>query len=593
MATAPSLPARQNGAMLATGLALALACLMTLAWALRDWANLSVLHLPDTDDVMRLQQIRDWLAGQDFTDLTQHRLGAAPGLAMHWSRIADLVPGGIITALSPRLGQHHAELIAVIAWPGMLLAAALMLTASIARRADPHGEPLTAIIIAAIAYPATTIFAPGRIDHHGLQIVLLLVAVRALIARPGLTSGLAIGVATALSLMIGLETAPMLLAMALIVWIGWLTPAPDTDRRLLGYGLSLGFALAFGALAFGGSGWRYPACDGFTERAWMLAQGGSFAAIGLAFVGRAMPAKPPRVALSAVAGAALVALLFPTISACANPYGSVDPMLAQLWLDNVGEAQGLFAASPATAIGYAGVMVAGLAVTFWLWLRSGGTAWAILGTLQVTALAVTVLQLRGAYAGAILAAPALAMLVAEARQRGGGWLAGAWLASAGMLYPIAANALALIPDGAPHQSGAATSAACASPETLARLAALPPGTVMAPIDVGPYAIAATHHRLIAAPYHRNNAGNAAMYRFFAGSPDAARQIADQWRIDYVLVCHPMLGELGPAPQADPRRLIGLLNAGHPPVWLRAVTSTADSTQIFDVERRLPREAKPL
>ena len=61
-----------------TLLAVALAALFTLAWIWRDWANLSILRLPDTDDAMRLQQIRDWLGGQGWSDLSQHRLGDTP-----------------------------------------------------------------------------------------------------------------------------------------------------------------------------------------------------------------------------------------------------------------------------------------------------------------------------------------------------------------------------------------------------------------------------------------------------------------------------------------------------------------------------------
>ena len=62
--------------------------------------------------------------------------------------------------------------------------------------------------------------------------------------------------------------------------------------------------------------------------------------------------------------------------------------------------------------------------------------------LQLGALAVAVMQLRGAYAGALLAAPALAALIAAARRAGALPLAGAWLVSAGMLYPLAAEAMA-------------------------------------------------------------------------------------------------------------------------------------------------------
>ena len=94
--------------------ACALALLMTAAWALRDWPRLAALRLPDTDDAMRLVQIRDWLAGQRFADLSQHRL--AGGVPMHWSRLPDLVPGGLIALLTPLLGRHAAEIAAVIAW---------------------------------------------------------------------------------------------------------------------------------------------------------------------------------------------------------------------------------------------------------------------------------------------------------------------------------------------------------------------------------------------------------------------------------------------------------------------------------------------
>src|SRR4051794_7012498 len=125
-------------------LAVLLATVLAAAWALRDWHQLSALRLPDTDDVMRLQQIRDWIAGQHFTDLSQHRLGEAPGLAMHWSRLPDLVPGAIITLLAPLLGMHQAELTAVIIWPTMLFAAALFLVTRIARSIGGPGTAPTA-----------------------------------------------------------------------------------------------------------------------------------------------------------------------------------------------------------------------------------------------------------------------------------------------------------------------------------------------------------------------------------------------------------------------------------------------------------------
>ncbi|MGK4455559.1 hypothetical protein, partial [Klebsiella pneumoniae] len=87
----------------------------------------------------------------------------------------------MITVLTPALGRHGAELATVIAWPALLFAAALLFVARVTRRVEPQADARAAIVIAALAYPATGIFVPGRIDHHGLQMVLLLGALAALL----------------------------------------------------------------------------------------------------------------------------------------------------------------------------------------------------------------------------------------------------------------------------------------------------------------------------------------------------------------------------------------------------------------------------
>src|ERR1700752_4875323 len=51
-----------------------------------------------TDDAMRLVDVRDFLAGQSWFDLTQHRLSPPEGVAMHWSRLIDLPLAMLIRA---------------------------------------------------------------------------------------------------------------------------------------------------------------------------------------------------------------------------------------------------------------------------------------------------------------------------------------------------------------------------------------------------------------------------------------------------------------------------------------------------------------
>ena len=556
----------------------ALACLialgMSLVWCLRDWPDLVALRLPDTDDVVRLQQIRDWIAGQRFGDLTQYRLGPPEGLAMHWSRLGDVVPAALIRLFSPLVGDRTAELIAVTIWPAATFAAALYLVARIARRVAPQCGAVTAMIVAALAFPATTLFMPGRIDHHGLQIVLLLGSVALALAPARYVRGVACGALMAASIAIGLETAPLLAVIGTAAVLEWIVAKPGSERRLAGLGAGLLAGLAVGYLA-AGNGWSYPACDAFTAQAAGAAAILSFSPLALTLIGRAVAGRRARGVAAMLVGAGATAAAVIESPGCTSPYGQVDPVLVRLWLSQVQEAQGLLHAAPATAIGYVGLVAAGLIATLWQVRRESRTGWPLILALQATSLALAFVQLRGAYVGAILAAPALAAAIQAARAQGSVRLIAAWLASAGIVYPLAASALPRAP-----RSGTAPRATCSPPMLADALTGVPAGMVVAPIDVGAWGLAATPHHFAAAPYHRNDRGNLAMYAFFGGSPSAARTIATTWQVDYVTACR---GELKTTP-ASPRSMARLLAAGTPPHWLRPLPTQSPEILLFRVAR---------
>ncbi|MES2449368.1 MAG: hypothetical protein V4610_02270 [Pseudomonadota bacterium] len=559
--------------------AMLLAVLLAAAWAFRDWHQLSALRLPDTDDVMRLQQIRDWLAGQRFNDLSQHRLGEAPGLAMHWSRLPDLVPAAIIALLTPLAGTHQAELVAVITWPTALFAAALFLVGRIARSIGGPGVARTAIVVAAIAYPATTIFLPGRIDHHGLQIVLLLLVARTLTSPPTLGHGLTAGLAAAASVVIGMETTPLLAAAGLAMAGEWLFAKHAADDRMMGFGIALAAGLLGASIIFKTSQWGYPGCDGFTATAWRGTVIAAFGPMMMALAARDFTRPAMRLMLAILVAGVIGGGVIAVAPQCLEPYAMVDPMLARLWLGKVGEAQPLFTAPVGVAIGYAGVMVAGIVATVWRLYVTRDYRWVALLIVQVAALGLTCFQLRGAYAGAILAAPALAAVIAAARRRGSLWLTGAWIASAGMLYPLAADALT------PRQTVRTSDPAegsCTSPEALAALAALPPGKLLAPLDLGAFALAATRLDVVGAPYHRNNAGNLAVYRFFLGAPEDSATIARDWKVGYVALCPDSFTELGDKAAGD-IQLVNQLHRGQVPAWLSPVAAAPAGLALYRVE----------
>ena len=116
MASSPAPDLRR--AALWAGLAW-LTCCVVLIWLAHG--RFSTLAFRDPDDAMRLVQVRDWLAGQFFFDVSQHRVNPPHGGPMHWSRIVDMPIAGLILLLRPLLGAASAELIACIAVPLLLL----------------------------------------------------------------------------------------------------------------------------------------------------------------------------------------------------------------------------------------------------------------------------------------------------------------------------------------------------------------------------------------------------------------------------------------------------------------------------------------
>ena len=61
------------------------ALILTLAMA----DNIATLRFVDPDDAMRLMEVRDWLAGQSWWDVAQHRFNRGD-FPMHWSRLVDI-----------------------------------------------------------------------------------------------------------------------------------------------------------------------------------------------------------------------------------------------------------------------------------------------------------------------------------------------------------------------------------------------------------------------------------------------------------------------------------------------------------------------
>lgn len=567
--------------------ALLLAVVLGLCWLASDWSSLRYLTLPDTDDMMRLAQVRDWIAGQGFNDWTQYRLAPPLGAPMHWSRINDLGLAAIIVTATPLLGRTGAELLAVVLYPTLLFAADLFLSARIGRRLWGERAGWIALVLAALAFPALGLFRPGRIDHHALQIVLTLATVLALTRKPSVGSGVAAGLAIATSLAVGLESAPAVAGAMAVLFGRWVWHGADERPRLLGFAAALG---ALTALLLGVARptlWTTEWCDTFTpaSSSATLAAAALFAAF--AMLGGVLRSWRLRLGIGAVmGGACLIALasLYPTC--LTGPYGTMDPFVRHAFIDNVLEAAGLFEGPITDAFACGGMMIVALVVGSWLAWRRPRRAGLLAPSLAMLApcFLVALDQVRGAYIGSALAAPVLAGLILAARhaeKRRALTVVVAWLASTGVVY-------ATLPDYVvrlvrPDAASAATVPPCTQGDTWRQLDRFTPGVIMAPMNLGAYIIGGTRHSAVAATYHRNNRGNRASYAFFLSAPERARTIADQWRVAYVALCPTSFGEIG-VRKHYPNSLAVALEAGRTPGWLEPLPLSGAPLRLYRVVR---------
>ena len=66
----------------------------------QKWAAIHWFALGDTDDNMRMAQVRALLAGQGWFDLRQYKLDPPGGASIHWTRLVDLPIAGVISPSS-------------------------------------------------------------------------------------------------------------------------------------------------------------------------------------------------------------------------------------------------------------------------------------------------------------------------------------------------------------------------------------------------------------------------------------------------------------------------------------------------------------
>jgi hypothetical protein len=553
------------------------------------WSQINAFVLADTDDNMRIMQVRGLIAGQGWYDLRQYRLNPPAGADIHWSRLVDLPIAGLKLALAPLIGGAPAEKAAVAIAPLLPMAVAMTAVAAAARRLIAPTAFALAVAILLCGHSARGQWAPLRIDHHGWQLALLAVSVAALVDPRRARGGALLGVATALSLVIGLE---MLLYLALaggIVALMWVRD-PAEGRRLVTYGASLAGASALGFLLFASYANRAPVCDALSPVWLSVVTAGGAIAVGLPLL--APRTWPLRLAFAGVAGAALAAAYILAWPHCLGRLEGASPELVRLWLGNVREARPIYLHGLATTVAIAALPAAGLvgyAVMLWRHRRDEAklVAWGATAAPALLAAALLLWQSRAGPAAQLLAVPgatALAWLaivrIFASRfllVRVLGTVLAFLLVSGILAQQTLSQALSLFPPK-PRPGMKAVNKAnnlCPTLWALKPVGQVPRGQVLTFVDLGPRLITVTHHDAVAGPYHRNGQDIIDVMRVFRGSADNARSTVERRRIDYVLICPGLSESTVYASQAKNGFYMQLVR-GKIPAWLAPVPLPANS-----------------
>lgn len=554
------------------------------------WQLIQAFALPDTDDNLRMAQVRAWLGGQGWYDLVQHRFDPAHGGGnIHWSRLVDLPIAGIILLLKPMTGGTAAQQAAVAIAPLIPLLLLLFSLALIMKRlVSERSWPLPMLALLS-AYSTLGMFAPLRIDHHGWQLAFLALALSGMADPKRARGGAVLGLATGLSLSVGLE---MMIYLALLGGATVLLWVVDRDqrRRLAAYAAALVASTGAGFLIFASNANWLAVCDALSP-VWLsdAAVGGALI-LGLALL--KLERWTVRLGVAAIAGAAVAAFHALAWPHCLQRLEGVSPEATELWLNMVREARPFYRhgwrigtialALPVTAL-------FGWAVLIWRAWKQGAEGRDLLArTLAValpavTALALLFWQMRAAPAAQMMALPAASALIV--------FVAAPWfkseskllhavavvvaLLSFGAAVPVA---LKLVPDeprNAAAQRVAVANRSCPSLPALAPIARQPKGMVFTFIDLGPRMIVATHHSVVGGPYHRNDRAIADVMKAFRGDEVQAHSIIREYESDYLLVC-PNMSTATIFMSATPNGFYGQLMKGKVPNWLQPVDLPKDS-----------------
>ena len=298
-----------------------------------------VLFLGDIDDRLRAIQIRQFLGGKSWYDLTISGLSMPEPYISPWSRLIDAPYAGIAWILAHFLPFERALSAAFDIWPPVMMLAFAAFSAGCMVKLMPQGRPVKPlhVLVAALAMVYACLeFVPGRIDHHNMQLVTLAAASYGILCWSA-AGGMLTAMAITLSVTIGLETMPLIAVLWAGLGFAWIFARPGANAIFRSFSIAIAILAPCVTLVFSGPGVLLGVHNDVFSAPYVAAFAGlALMSAGMTFLVPSEALWTRRLLALALPGAVLGALIVYSMPGIlAGPYAIIDPVSRRLWLEHV------------------------------------------------------------------------------------------------------------------------------------------------------------------------------------------------------------------------------------------------------------------
>ena len=544
----------------------------------------------DPDDQLRMVQLRDWLGGQSWFDTIQYRIGEPDSQPMHWPRWIELPLALVVLLFKPLFGAATAETAAMVIVPLITLGMAMWLVAKITEQIFDHKIAVLAAALMATAVPIVAQIRPMRVDHHGWQIVLALMALWTMFWPDKRNGGLALGAALALWLSISLEGLPLSATLIVLLTVRWVFRTEEGVRlfwTLLSF-LLTSFILYFATQGGFDSAKNY--CDALSPaHLWACTAGAAIILPAIKFLPSNIALRIAGLAIAAVAAVGVFHAFAP--QCIGGAFNTMDPIVREYWLVHVLEGLPIWYQNGETMVTLLGgsIIVGFCSLLYIMRIQPSQidrNKLFVLGYAFLWALVLSLFVQRATAVAAAFALPFMAWAVHQAfvRARDIKRPVLRILATAAVVFLIMPGPLAVaffngVSGGDAQIEANPEIAACKGNESLARLNAFPRSNILAPFDFGPRILLLTPHGVLATSHHRNDKAMGDQIRIFTSAPDVARSLLESHNIRYIVVCNEE-PELDFYAKKHPEGFWAQLAKDQKPDWLQSVQLRDNSLRIW-------------